>query len=435
MMAEDDDSTGNAPSNKKNDKKNSSTNNNNAGDNTEENEGILDKMKRMTNNCCAATGLCCFKFKEQSQISALEMKVIPRQKKFGVDYLTLVERHASPKELKNCLKEALNDIAVLQGQINDHHDKIDTKETEVNTNIKEGPGEKKPPKKKKEEKDEGKAEEMLDKMQNNSMKQQGGSATGEGGSAAAPKKNNKTEKNKTPSKTKGKLAKPAANPSVSAGTKQMPDVEDEYSNADPSKWKFSELKFAGSSSYEEVGKQEEVKGKSIPKGIEKFKANPGKYLAMMYQTASLEWPKEQHTYTYVHRAGTKAYKPQGLSASGWMTLLLHEYQQLPPLKDNILPKQHRDKYTDNMSHCGRKLHSKNNKPILPGRGMGIGDTPSLKVIGDVDPSDINQGSVGDCWLLSGISSLAEFDGAVKRLFRKTKNLDKMPLDDGPNIYT
>ncbi len=66
--------------------------------------------------------------------------------------------------------------------------------------------------------------------------------------------------------------------------------------------------------------------------------------------------------------------------------------------------------------------------------MGIGDTPNLKLIGDVDPSDIHQGSVGDCWLLSAISALAEFDGAVKRLFRKTKNLDHRPFD-GPNMYT
>ena len=42
--------------------------------------------------------------------------------------------------------------------------------------------------------------------------------------------------------------------------------------------------------------------------------------------------------------------------------------------------------------------------------------------------------VGDCWLLSGISALAEFDGAIKKLFRKTKHLDMRPLD-GPNMYT
>ena len=67
--------------------------------------------------------------------------------------------------------------------------------------------------------------------------------------------------------------------------------------------------------------------------------------------------------------------------------------------------------------------------------MGIGDTPNLKIIGDVDPSDIHQGYVNNCWLLSGISALAEFDGAVKRLFRKTKNLHRMPRSDQPNMYT
>jgi hypothetical protein len=229
------------------------------------------------------------------------------------------------------------------------------------------------------------------------------------------------------------LSKPS---SKGKNSNKMPDVVDEYSNADPSKWKFSELKFAGSVLYDELGKEEEVRGKSIKKGIERFKANPGKYLAMTYQAVMLEekWPKESHAYTYVHRAGTQAYKPEGLSTSGWLALLLQEYKRLPPLKDNILPTQYRDEYTDNMSHCEKTLHSENNKPILPGRGMGIGDAPNLKIIGDVDPSDIAQGSVGDCWLLSGISSLAEFDGAVKRLFRKTKNLDKMPFDV-PNMYT
>ena len=83
---------------------------------------------------------------------------------------------------------------------------------------------------------------------------------------------------------------------------------------------------------------------------------------------------------------------------------------------------------------GYKLHNQDNHALCPGRGVGVGDLPTLKIIGDVDPCDISQGSVGDCWLLSGISSLAEFDGAVKRLFRKTPELDCRPLD-GPNTYT
>jgi hypothetical protein len=38
---------------------------------------------------------------------------------------------------------------------------------------------------------------------------------------------------------------------------------------------------------------------------------------------------------------------------------------------------------------GRTLHAAN-APYRPGRGDGVGDMPGLKIIGDVDPSDIKQ---------------------------------------------
>ena len=60
--------------------------------------------------------------------------------------------------------------------------------------------------------------------------------------------------------------------------------------------------------------------------------------------------------------------------------------------------------------------------------------PGLKIIGDIDPGDVNQGGVGDCWMLSAISALAEFDGAVTRLFLKTEGIAEMPRE-GPNTYT
>jgi len=197
---------------------------------------------------------------------------------------------------------------------------------------------------------------------------------------------------------------------------------------DPSKWKCSQNKFDGSAAYEELGRQEEVRGQSIEQGIQMFRANPTKYLALMYQTSMTDWPVKDQKYSLIHRAGTINYQPK-TSPSGWMTLMLQEYQHLRPMKD--LPQQYKDKYTETTLavYAGRKC----GKPVLPGRGMGVGDASNLKIIGDVDPSDIAQGTVGNCWLLSGISSLAEFDGAVKKLFRKTANLDQMPLD-GPNKY-
>merc|ERR1719379_2626082 len=85
---------------------------------------------------------------------------------------------------------------------------------------------------------------------------------------------------------------------------------------------------------------------------------------------------------------------------------------------------------DKLRYKGEKL----GKPLRPGRGDGCADVPSISVIGDVDPNDVVQGSVGDCWLLSAISALAEFSGAVKELFKKTPDGENMPKD-GANYYT
>jgi hypothetical protein len=34
------------------------------------------------------------------------------------------------------------------------------------------------------------------------------------------------------------------------------------------------------------------------------------------------------------------------------------------------------------------LHHERNPPLSPGRGMGVADVPSLKIIGDIDPYDL-----------------------------------------------
>ena len=173
------------------------------------------------------------------------------------------------------------------------------------------------------------------------------------------------------------------------------DVEEQFRDCDNSRWKLVEHQFNGSVQFKEVGKQEVVEGQSIEQGIATFKANPAKYTAMIYQTSMLtkNWPAASCMYTLVHRKETVSYVAKGIDPAGQQTILLYEYQRLPPLPDNILPKKHRDKYTDTMTHHGKLLHTPQRLPILPGRGMGVGDTPNLKIIGDVDPSDIHQGAV------------------------------------------
>jgi len=98
-----------------------------------------------------------------------------------------------------------------------------------------------------------------------------------------------------------------------------------------------------------------------------------------------------------------------------------------PEKVSVVP----DAYTDGcLASYQKACHTSKS----PGRGEGVVDKPGLKIIGDVDPSDIGQGHVGDCWLLSAISALSEFDGAIHRLFKNTSDIDNLPKA-GFNRYT
>lgn len=423
------------------------------------NESFGDKVKRMATNCGHATGLCCFKMGKQTQISALELRISQRQKTFGVDYLTLVDRSASQAALKDCLREAQRDIAALQEQIDAHLDGIDHKEAKASEKIVTATGASLASSNGLNNNGDGSSSATNgrnktgpcrngttpygnDAASTDDDDEDFASPSSVASSPTTTKKYNSNNGNKPVGK---KPSSPKKKPSYGTGAVKKPvaastaagfapaSIPDEYQGADPSRWKMAEHKFGGATSFEKLGRKEPIIGTSIPKGREIFKANPDKYISMIYQSDVATWPPAQHQFTLVHRAGTEGYKPTGVSKNGKMTILMHHYERLPPLKDNVLPAQYRDAYTDTMTHQRQKLHSKTNKPVLPGRGMGVGDMPNLKIIGDVDPSDIFQGTVGDCWLLSGISALAEFDGAVKRLFRKTTNLDQRPLDS-PNQY-
>jgi hypothetical protein len=236
--------------------------------------------------------------------------------------------------------------------------------------------------------------------------------------AKSPKKTDKSKKSSEEQIDKRKTNRP--DPDSQEIKSMYPGGPEAFDNDnyDPSKWTCKEYFFEGKALSEHLGKLEEVKGKSIKEGIEHFQAHPELYIAMMYQTSLVDRAVEKHKYHLLHRRDTYLYKPQiGTGKRGWMTLLLNEYEKLPRFKNNELPEEHRDQYTDDFEFQGRKLHIPHtmNKPILPGRGMGIGDSPDLKLIGDIDPSDVHQGTIGDCWLLGAISAVSRITGCMYSL--------------------
>jgi hypothetical protein len=94
-------------------------------------------------------------------------------------------------------------------------------------------------------------------------------------------------------------------------------------SSDPSSpYKIIQQTYNGELSFARVNKQV-IKGSSLVKAVKEFRSNPGKYLAIHYQTMieTQGWPEEMHQFTYIYREGTEDIKVEGVTKNGNRTIL------------------------------------------------------------------------------------------------------------------
>ena len=93
--------------------------------NNDHEESIMDHISRTCGNCWASTIACSTNAKDKTRIKQMEYNIASRKKKFGLDYIDLVEKGATEAELKTCVDGALADINEIKEDISERRKKIE----------------------------------------------------------------------------------------------------------------------------------------------------------------------------------------------------------------------------------------------------------------------------------------------------------------------
>mmetsp|Transcript_29807 Transcript_29807/g.72233 ORF Transcript_29807/g.72233 Transcript_29807/m.72233 type:complete len:174 (-) Transcript_29807:1038-1559(-) len=81
-------------------------------------------------NFVRQVGFSCYQFKEHSKIKSLQYQLTKNQKRFGVEYLGLIETGtASQQKCKSCLNQSMKKIIQIQKEINDRYDAIEERKS------------------------------------------------------------------------------------------------------------------------------------------------------------------------------------------------------------------------------------------------------------------------------------------------------------------
>mmetsp|Transcript_29806 Transcript_29806/g.72230 ORF Transcript_29806/g.72230 Transcript_29806/m.72230 type:complete len:171 (-) Transcript_29806:1038-1550(-) len=93
-------------------------------------ESMEQNRSNPIQNFVRQVGFSCYQFKEHSKIKSLQYQLTKKQKRFGVEYLGLIETGtASQQKLKSCLNQSMKKIIQIQKEINDRYDAIEERKS------------------------------------------------------------------------------------------------------------------------------------------------------------------------------------------------------------------------------------------------------------------------------------------------------------------
>lgn len=93
------------------------------------------KMKKASADISAKTVVSSRNTKEAISIQKKQNMILERKKNFGVEYLDLVERDATPEELEACVGRAMDAIAEMRGKVAKYKERIATNEAKLDLKL------------------------------------------------------------------------------------------------------------------------------------------------------------------------------------------------------------------------------------------------------------------------------------------------------------